>query len=92
MEKKSTAAMEFYPPSDRRNGLEAAVLVSVKVSKTGCAEQLAIASSSGTETIDDAALRYVEAVKFLPAAQGNTPAAGQMTFRVKFQLRDLGTG
>jgi protein TonB len=80
--------MEFYPPSDKRNGLEAAVLVSVKVSENGCAEQLAIAGSSGTETIDDAAIRYAEALKFLPAAQGNTPTAGQMTFRVKFQLMD----
>jgi hypothetical protein len=88
LEREQPNAMEFYPPSDKRNGLEAAVLVSVKVSENGCAEQLAIAGSSGTETIDDAAIRYAEALKFLPAAQGNTPTAGQMTFRVKFQLMD----
>lgn len=88
VDREQPSAMEFYPPADRRNGLEGAVIIAVKVSETGCAEQIAVAGSSGTDTLDDAAVRYAENLKFLPAAQGNTPTAGKMMFRVKFELRD----
>jgi TonB family protein len=88
VDREQPSALEFYPPSDKRNGLEGAVIIAVKVSETGCAERMAVAVSSGTDSFDDAAIRYAETLKYLPAAQGNTPTAGQLMFRVKFELRD----
>ena len=81
-------SLEYYPPEDRKKGLEAAVVISVKVSPTGCAERLAIAGSSGSEAMDEAALRYAETVRFLPGVQDGKPIAGQLVFRVRFALRD----
>jgi len=81
-------ALEYYPPADRAKGLEGAVVVAVKVSMTGCVEQLAISGSSGAETLDEAALRYAETLSFLPAVNDGKPIAGQTVFRVRFALRE----
>jgi protein TonB len=79
---------EFYPPESRRRSLAGAVLLSVRVSATGCAEGFSLAGSSGDDSLDGAALQFAEAMEFLPAEREGKPVEGVYVFKVSFQLQE----
>jgi TonB family protein len=58
------------------------------VSDTGCAIDIAISSSSGSEQLDEAAQRYVETIEFLPAEKKGKPVSAVKQLRVMFKLAD----
>jgi len=79
---------EFYPERSRQLYEEGRVILSAQVSATGCALRFAIAFSSGSALLDDAAQRYAETVEFLPAEREGKAADSVKVFAVNFQMKD----
>jgi len=79
---------EFYPDATRRMALEGLVIVAMRVSDTGCLASLAIAASSGSPDLDDAALRFAETLEFLPAEKAGQAVAYRGRLPVMFRLQD----
>jgi protein TonB len=72
----------------RRLGIEGLVLVRVQVSAKGVPEQVSVAQSSGTNALDDEALRAVRESRFEPARRGDTPVAHVVEVPIRFRLRN----
>lgn len=77
-----------YPLQARRLGLEGLVVLRVQVSALGVPEQVALAQTSGTPLLDEAAQKAVQGWKFVPARRGDTPIAHVVDVPVRFQLRN----
>lgn len=82
------SADEYYPPEAKAASIEGAVNVRVSVSETGCATQAAVAATSGASNLDVAALQLAMAGTYRPGLKGGKPVAGDLTFRIRFELRD----
>jgi serine protease Do len=78
---------EFYPVESRQQEEQGRVILSVRVSSAGCGSSVAIAMSSGSAPLDDAALRYFETMEFLPAQVRGVPIGAQKALAVAFKLR-----
>jgi len=77
---------EFYPLESKQREEQGRVILSVRVSSTGCGSSVAIAMSSGSEPLDDAALRYFETMEFLPAQAQGVPVDAQKVLAVVFRF------
>ena len=77
-----------YPPMARRLGLEGLVVLRVQVSAKGLPDQIVIAQTSGTQVLDEAALRAVQGWSFVPARLGDKPIAQGVEVPVRFQLKN----
>ena len=58
---------DFWPLESKRLGEEGRVMVSLRVSATGCAVAVAISGSSGSEMLDGAVMQFYETIDFTPA-------------------------
>ncbi len=77
-----------YPPMARRLGIEGLVVLRVQVSAKGTPDQVAVAQTSGTPVLDEAALRAVQGWSFVPARLGEKPIAHVVDVPVRFQLKN----
>ena len=77
-----------YPAMARRLGIEGLVLVRVQVSAAGIPEQVSVAKSSGTNALDEEALRAVRESRFEPARRGETPMAHVVEVPIRFRLKN----
>jgi serine protease Do len=77
---------DFYPISMRKLGIEGAVVLSLKVDATGCVTEAAVAGSSGSDDLDEAALRWAYTAPFLPAEKDGRPVEGTTPIAVDFSL------
>jgi protein TonB len=77
-----------YPPIARRLGLEGLVVLRVEVSAGGAPERVAVAQTSGTSMLDDAAQKAVQGWTFVPARRGDTPVAHVVEVPIRFQLKN----
>lgn len=77
-----------YPAMARRLGIEGLVLVRVQVSAAGVPEQVSVAQSSGTNALDEEALRAVRESRFEPARRGDTPVAHVVEVPIRFRLKN----
>lgn len=84
----NVAPESFYPVESRRVQFEGLVTVQVWVSATGCEEKAQVYDSSGVDELDDAAIRWTEQAKFLPAESDHKPIDATMRFRMKFKLSE----
>jgi len=75
-----------YPQLSRRMGEQGRVLLRVLVSSNGVADQVQIATSSGSSKLDAAALKAVEKWNFVPAKRSNQPVSAFVLVPVKFSL------
>jgi len=75
-----------YPRLARRAGLEGSVWIEALVAVDGSVEEVAIAVSSGTEALDDAAVAAAWKNRYQPALRGNEPVAVWVTYKVEFRL------
>lgn len=57
---------DFYPILMRRFGIEGVVIVRIRIDVTGCVSSRAVVGSSGSDDLDQAALRWTETASFLP--------------------------
>ena len=75
-----------YPTVSRRLREEGKVILRVSVTLTGTAASVEIKDSSGSERLDEAALRTVRQWKFIPARRGDTPVASSVLVPILFKL------
>lgn len=75
-----------YPATSRRLGEEGRVLMKVLVSADGAAEDVQIEKSSGSERLDDAAMKAVKRWRFIPAKKNNQALSAYVIVPVKFSL------
>lgn len=77
-----------YPEAARRLGQEGLVVLSVKVSREGAPDSVAIKQSSGFSLLDEAAARAVRRWKFHPAKIGTLPIESVVEVPIRFQLEE----
>ncbi|MEM8589738.1 MAG: TonB family protein [Pseudomonadota bacterium] len=75
-----------YPRSARRRGDEGTVVLRVTVSATGLPQQIQIRSSSGFQTLDQAAIEAVEGWRFIAARRGDIAVAATIDVPIAFRL------
>lgn len=75
-----------YPIAARRNGEEGTVTLRVRVTANGRAESVSIEQSSGSASLDRAALEAVRGWRFVPARQGADPVDAWVLVPVVFRL------
>ncbi|MEO8407896.1 MAG: energy transducer TonB [Oxalobacteraceae bacterium] len=75
-----------YPPMSNRNREQGTVLLNVRVSAQGQAEQVQLKRSSGFSRLDDAALAAVQQWRFVPARRGETTVAASVVVPITFRL------
>jgi protein TonB len=78
----------FYPPSSKRRREAGTIVVRAQVNAAGCAEAFAIVVSSGYPDLDAAAFKLAESGRFAAATEDGQPAAGEATYKVRFEIRD----
>lgn len=75
-----------YPPLSRRMGEEGKVVLRVSVNVQGAADSVEIRTSSGSQRLDDSALRTVRTWKFIPAKRGDTAVQSWVLVPIIFKL------
>ena len=75
-----------YPASSKRLGETGTVLLRVLVDERGRAESVDVATSSGFERLDRAAIDAVRRWKFVPARQGDRAVKAAVIVPLEFQL------
>jgi periplasmic protein TonB len=75
-----------YPLIARRNGEEGTVTLRVRVSAAGRAESVSVDTSSGSSTLDRAAVDAVKAWRFVPARRGAEAVDATVLVPVVFRL------
>jgi TonB family protein len=64
------------------------VILRARVDEKGCGTAVAVVVHSGVEAFDAAALQWFETAQFSPKWVAGKPAAGELTFNLKFILED----
>lgn len=85
---KSHVPRPEYPALARRRGQEGTVTVRISVNSRGGATGVEVASSSGHNALDDAALDAARGARFTPARRAGVPVAAETTIRYTFRLED----
>ncbi|TWO80041.1 energy transducer TonB [Denitratisoma oestradiolicum] len=75
-----------YPASSRRAREEGTVVLVVRVSAEGLAEEVSIRQGSGYPALDQAALEAVRRWRFLPVPRGEQRLAASVVVPVEFSL------
>lgn len=75
-----------YPPLSRRMHEEGKVVLRVSVTHQGSAESIEIKTSSGSDRLDQAALKTVRQWKFVPARRGDAAVQSWVLVPVQFKL------
>ncbi len=75
-----------YPALSRRRHEEGKVLLLVRVTAKGDAEQVQVKLSSGFARLDEAALNVVRQWRFVPARQGEEPITASVVVPIIFHL------
>ncbi|MGZ8231528.1 MAG: TonB family protein [Burkholderiales bacterium] len=75
-----------YPLSARRRGEQGTVVVRVLVTREGLPGSVTVQSSSGSASLDQAALEAVKNWRFMPARQGTQPVEAWHLVPIVFRL------
>lgn len=76
-----------YPERARRAGVEGRVTIQLRISAAGEVLAAAVAESSGSASLDAAALAAAQASRFAPASAGDRPVAAEASATYRFELR-----
>jgi protein TonB len=82
---------DFYPPAAKRAGEQGTATVAFYVTEEGKITEVKIQESSGSERLDEGALKYVKAwprSAISPGTIDGKPAAMWHAVRVTFKLKD----
>ncbi|HOD67618.1 MAG TPA: TonB family protein [candidate division Zixibacteria bacterium] len=77
-----------YPPLARQAGITGDVYVKALVDEQGNVMKAILAKSSGTQSLDDAALEAAHKRKYRPGIQNNRPIKVWVTYKVEFRLNE----
>jgi len=75
-----------YPPLARRMGEEGRVVLRVQVTAQGTADSVELMTSSGSDRLDQAALKAVRNWRFVPAKRGGEAVASAVLVPITFKL------
>jgi protein TonB len=75
-----------YPQMARRRGEQGRVLIKVLVTSQGDASNVTLEKSSGSNHLDEAAIKAVKNWKFVPARSNNEAVSGYVTVPINFSL------
>jgi TonB family protein len=78
---------DYWPIRSKRFGEEGTVIVSLKVSATGCPLSAAIQGSSGFDMLDAAVLQAYETMEFIPAGVNGAAVESTVAAPIIFKLR-----
>lgn len=84
----TTALADYYPATMRRMGIEGLVRLMIRIDATGCVAAMAIDGSSGSDELDQAAMRWLETASFLPSDLHGHASTVNTTIPIKFNLQD----
>lgn len=76
-----------YPPLLRDAGIGGTARVWIFVGRDGSTREVRLDSTSGHRSLDEAALRVAEEVRFAPARNGDDPVDVWIAFPITFQVR-----
>lgn len=79
----------LYPERARREGQQGQVLLRVLVDQQGRTKSVEVSRSSGSETLDHAAIDAIRLWRFSPARYGDKPVESWVRIPVDFRLTDL---
>ena len=77
-----------YPEKAKQAGIEGTVWVQALVDKKGAIRKAKVSKSSGTKSLDKAAVTAAYQNKFKPAIQKDKPVAVWITYKIEFALDD----
>jgi TonB family protein len=77
-----------YPVTSRRMSYSGTVVLTFHVSASGCMTRSEIYKTTGVDELDDAALAWGEAIRFMPAEKDGKPVDGAFEAAVTFKLTD----
>jgi serine protease Do len=77
---------DFWPLESKRLDEEGLVMVSLRISATGCALAAALAGSSGSEMLDEAVMQFFETIDFIPGEIDGKPVESTVIFPINFKL------
>jgi TonB family protein len=86
--KMNRSLEDYWPAESKRLGEEGVVLVSLRISATGCADAAAIAGSSGSAMLDEAVMQFYETIDFFPAEIDGKWAKSTPILPITFKLRN----
>lgn len=75
-----------YPASARRRGIEGAVFIDARIGTGGEARELKLATSSGDDALDSAAMDAVRGWRFVPARRGEQAVEAWVRIPLVFRL------
>lgn len=75
-----------YPTSARRRGIEGAVFIDARIGAGGEAKELKLATSSGDDALDSAAMDAVRGWRFVPARRGEQAVEAWVRIPLVFRL------
>lgn len=75
-----------YPASARRRGIEGAVFIDARIGAGGEARELKLATSSGDDALDSAAMDAVRGWRFVPARRGEQAVEAWVRIPLVFRL------
>ena len=85
--RRSPSTDEFYPASARRAEIEGVTTVRVCVAPDGkVSGEPTVTNSSGTTSLDEAAVKWARRARFAPGTEDGAPAAMCTQFNVRFKL------
>lgn len=79
----------YYPDEARRQGIEGTVHVRVLVNRSGTAEDVVIAKSSGRPLLDSAAVRTAKTFEFSPAVMGEKKTKSWVLVPIEFTFQEI---
>lgn len=82
----TSSLSDFYPEQMRRWGIEGKVLVRIRIDSSGCVAARLVVGSSGSDALDQAALRWIETATYLPAERNGHAIAVITTQPINFAL------
>ena len=85
----STHTTPPYPPVAHRLGKEGTVMLHISISATGDVTDASVATSSGTDELDQAAIEWVKSHwRYKPAIHSGQPVASTAKVAVQFTLKN----
>ncbi|MEP7312093.1 MAG: energy transducer TonB [Pseudomonadota bacterium] len=79
---------EYYPPSSKRLGEQGNTVVKSCIGENGRLAEATVETSSGVARLDEAAVKFARALRYVAATENGKPVADCFSFRVRFQLKD----
>jgi len=77
---------DYYPAGAKRREEQGEIVVRTHVTAAGCASEFAVVVSSGYPDLDQGAIQLAEASRYAAAKDGEKPADGYVTFKVRFEI------